>query len=250
VIEDALEIETPDGVAGAVMFRPDSGATGPGVIHLTDFRGIRDSQRDVASRLVDQGFVVLVPNVFYRAGPPPVFNFPAVMGEERTMKRFQEIVAPLTPDAIERDMAAYVDFLSVHNAVREGSLGVVGYCLSGKMALHAAAVRPRAVRAAASFHGGGLVTDTPASPHLLLPRIKAALYFGHAVEDRGMLPAAIEALNDALATWGGEYESEVYAGARHGWTMPDHVAYDAAQADRAFKKLAALFDRAIRHTAE
>jgi carboxymethylenebutenolidase len=246
VVEEQLHIETADGVSDAVMYRPDSGAAGPGVLHLTDIRGIRDSQRDVAAPLVARGYVVLVPNVFYRTGPPPVFPFPFIAGDERSMKRFQEIIAPMTPDAMERDTAAYVDFLTVHPSVRRGRVGVVGYCFSGKMALYAAAVRPAAVAAAASFHGGGLVNDAPLSPHRLLPRIKAALYFGHAVEDRSMPPEAIDMLGRALAEWGGDYESEVYAGARHGWTMPDHPAYDRAQTERASRKLLELFDRTLR----
>lgn len=247
MIESALSIETPDGVADALLLQPPSGASGPGVIHLTDIRGIRDSQREMAGRLVARGFVVLMPNVFYRTGRPPVFDMPFIPGDERAMKRFQELTSPLTPEAIERDMAAYIDFCTAQRAVRRGKIGLVGYCFSGKLALYGAAVRPDVVAAAASFHGGGLATDAPTSPHRLLSRVKAALYFGHAVEDRSMPAEAITTLDRALAEWGGHYESEVYDGARHGWTVPDHVgAFNPPQADRAFEKLLALFDRTLR----
>lgn len=114
------------------------------------------------------------------------------------------------------------------------------YCFSGKMALRAAAVRPGKIAAAASFHGGGLYTDGP-SPHLVLPKIRARLYFGHAINDRSMPQEAIEKLNQALENWGGKFESEVYPGAIHGWTVPDSHAYNPQQAERAFAKLRELF---------
>jgi carboxymethylenebutenolidase len=124
-------------------------------------------------------------------------------------------------------------------------MGVVGYCFAGGMALRAAAARPDRIAAAASFHGGGLATDAPTSPHLLLPRITARLYFGHATEDRGMPPEAIERLDQALAAWGGPSESEVYAGAHHGWTVPDSPAFNGPQAERAFAKLTELLAKAL-----
>lgn len=247
MLQDAVSIETPDGISDATLLRPDSGASGPGVIHLTDIRGIRESHRDMAGRLVAHGFVVLMPNVFYRTSAPPVFNTPFLPGEARTMKRMQELSTPLTPDAMERDMAAYIDFLTAQRGVRAGKIGLVGYCVSGKLALYGAAVRPDVVAAAASFHGGDLATDAETSPHLLLPRIRAELYFGHAVEDRSMPMEAIETLDRALTAWGGWFDNDVYADARHGWTVPDHpTAYNPAQAERAFEKLLALFDRTLR----
>jgi len=246
MIEETLDIETPDGVADALLFRPDTGAAGRGVMHLTDIRGIRDSQRQMAARLVAEGYVVLMPNIFYRFSKPPVFDVPFPIGDERRMVRFRELVSPLTPDAIERDMSAYIDFFTAQPSIRKGPMALVGYCFSGKLALVGAAMRPSVVAAALSFHGGGLVNDTPESPHRLLPKIKAALYFGHADGDRSMPAEAIATLNKALAEWGGDYESEVYEGARHGWTVPDHVdAYDPPQAERAFAKLSALLRRTL-----
>jgi carboxymethylenebutenolidase len=114
------------------------------------------------------------------------------------------------------------------------------------MAMRAAAVRPGKVAAAASFHGGGLYTNAATSPHLVLPRIRAELYFGHAVNDQSMPEAAIKNLEQALANWGGKYQSETYAGANHGWTTPDTPVYNQQQADRAFEKLAALFARTLK----
>src|SRR5436309_15100297 len=194
----------------------------------------------MARRLAEAGYTVLMPNLFYRFGKPPVVDFAAGFDDELTKQRVAELRAPLTPEAVTRDAGAYVDFLAAHGAVTPGGIGAVGYCVAGSVALRAAAARPDRVAAAASFHGGGLATDAPTSPHLLLPRITARLYFGHAAEDRGMPPEAIERLEQALAAWGGRYESEVYD-ARHGWTVPDSPVFNGPQAERAFAKLTGLF---------
>lgn len=240
MIEEEIEIRTADGVSDGVLYRPEGGSRAPGVIHLTDIGGIRPAQREMARRLAGLGYVVLMPNVFYRTRRPPMFDFPLNMAEERTRKRLDELREPLTPEAVERDAASCVDFLTAHGAVAEGAMGVVGYCFTGGLAMRVAAARPAKIAAAASFHGGGLCTDAPTSPHLVLPRIKARLYFGHATQDHSMPQEAIDKLNLALESWGGKYESEVYAGAYHSWTTPDSPVYNQPQAERAFEKLKAL----------
>lgn len=154
------------------------------------------------------------------------------------MQRIRALSAPVTPEAFERDTWAYVDFVVSHASVAAGPRGVAGYCFSGALAMRTAAAKPDAIAAAASFHGGRLFTAAPDSPHLLLPRIKAELYFGHAVEDRSM---------PQLKAWSGRYESEIYKGAHHGWTVPDNPPYNHAQAERAFEKLIALFARKLDH---
>jgi len=245
VSETAVEIRTNDGTADGFLYQSNGGKPRPGVIHLTDIGGIRASHRGMAQRLADQGYTVLLPNVFYRTGKPPVFDFPFKPGEERSMKRFAELVGLLTPEAMERDAAAYVDFLAAQPSVSKGPIGVVGYCFTGQMAMRSATARPDKVVAAASFHGARLVTDEPTSPHLALPRIKARLYFGHAVQDHTMPKEAIEKLDESLAAWGGKYQSEIYNGAFHGWTVPDSSAYNQPQADRAFGKMKDLFASAV-----
>jgi carboxymethylenebutenolidase len=157
------------------------------------------------------------------------------------MERMNELRDPLSPAAQRRDAGAYIDFLAAQSAVRPGSMGVVGYCFTGAMAMRTAAVRP-SVTAMASFHGGGLYkAGDPDSPHLVLPQVAARLYFGHAVEDRSMDAEAIKHLERALAEWGGRYESETYEGAHHSWTVPDSPVFNPVQADRAFGKLTELF---------
>ena len=246
VIEQSIVIPTPDGSAEGFLYRHEGAQPCPGVLFLTDIGGIRPAQHDKARRLADQGFVVLMPNSFYRTSKVPVFDFKITVGEERTMKRFAELSAPLSPEAMERDASAYVDFLAAQSAASKGPIGVVGYCFSGAMAVRTAAARPDLIAAAASFHGGRLFTDAPTSPHLLLPRIKARLYFGHAVNDRSMPPEAIAKLNSALAAWGGRYESEVYDGAYHSWTEPDSPVYNPAQAQRALEKLVGVLTAALK----
>lgn len=246
MIEKEIEIRTADGTADGFLFRPDGAGPWPGVIHLTDIFGIRPVSVDLSKRIASEGYAVLLPNIFYRTGKPPLFPPDFKHGDEKAMKRFQELVAPLAPDAIERDAAAYTDFLAHQESIRSGAFGIVGYCFTGGVALRMASTCPEKFAAVASFHGGRLITDDPVSPHTLLPRVKARLYFGHAVEDRSMPKEAIEKFDRALAAWGGQYESETYDDARHGWTMSDSAAYNQPQAERAFAKLRDLFAETLR----
>jgi carboxymethylenebutenolidase len=246
MIEKQVEIRTEDGTADAVLFRPEGGGKHPGVMHLPDIGGIRDSHIGMAARLAEQGYVVLLVNVFYRSGRTPVWAFPFKLGEDRSMKRMGELAGLLTPEAMERDGAAYVDFLAKQEGVSGAPMGVVGYCFTGAMALRTAAARPEKIAAAASFHGGQLWTDKETSPHKVLPRVKARLYFGHADGDPFMPKDAIDNLEKALAAWGGKYQSEIYPGAKHGWTVPDSPVHDKAQADRAFGKLTELFQSTLK----
>jgi carboxymethylenebutenolidase len=245
MIDEAIEIRTSDGTADGILFRAE-GERRPGVIYLTDIGGIRPSHRAMAKRLAEKGYTVLMPNVFYRTTKPPVMDVKIGMGDPRTMQRFGELRAPLTPDAVERDATAYVNFLTSHKAANGGPIGVVGYCFTGAFAMRTAAAMPTKVAAMASFHGGGLYTEEPTSPHLVLPRIKARLYFGHATNDRSMPQEVIEKFDRALAAWGGKYESEVYEGAFHGWTTSDAPVYNQPQAERAFEKLTELFAGALK----
>jgi len=241
-----FEIPAAQGAAGGFLYSPAGAGQWPGVLHLTDIFGIRPAAGDMAKRLAASGYCVLQPNIFYRTGKPPLFAFPADLKDETTMKRVRELAGPLTPEAMEQDASAYVDFLAGQPSRRPGGMGVVGYCFTGSMALRAAAARPDRIAAAASFHGGGLATDAPTSPHTLLPRVKAQLYFAHADADRSMPAEAIVRFEGALRSWGGSFASETYAGASHGWTVPDSRAYKQPQAERAFEKLAELFAAALK----
>jgi carboxymethylenebutenolidase len=246
MIVESVEIQAPDGSIDGQIVRPESRDKLPAVIQLTDIFGMRPAYQELAEQIAGNGYVVLTPNIFYRTTKPPVFDFVPDWTNERTLNRFKEITAPMTPDAMVRDGSAFVDYLATQPFVSLRPIGVVGYCFSGKFALRMAAARPDRIGAAASFHGGGLVIEGPDSPHLLLPHVKARLYFGHAENDRSMPAEAIEALDKALEEWGGRYESEVYAGAGHGWMIPGREIYHAEQAERGFKKLMALFNEGLR----
>ncbi len=239
MIETKVEIRTSDGIADGFLFHVDA-TQHPGVIYLTDIGGIRPAQNQAALRLAEQGYTVLMPNIFYRTGRPPLIQFPLQSGED-TAKRMAELTTPLTPDAVARDAHAYADFLLSQSSTRKAPIGVVGYCFSGAIAMRIAAALSDRVAAAASFHAGRLFVDTPQSPHLLLPHIKARLYFGHAVQDKSMPKEAIDKFEAALRDWGGRFESETYEGAFHSWTTLDSPVYNPPQAEKAFQRLTQLF---------
>jgi carboxymethylenebutenolidase len=243
LVEEEIEVPTADGSADAVLYRWE-GAPRPGVVHLPDGVGTRPSQRQMARRVAEEGYNVLLPNIYYRSGQAPFFPPKADFRDPQTMARFGELTSAVSPEAMERDGAAYVDFLASGREVRKGPMGIVGFCFTGSFALRTAAARPDRIGAAASFHGGGLFKEGPTSPHLVLPRVKARLYFGHARDDRGMPAEAIASFEKALAAWGGQFESETYD-AQHGWTVPDSAAYNEAEAERAFAKLRAFFAAAL-----
>ncbi len=236
--KQALRLTHPDGTADAVLYTSDNGGPQPGILLLPDIGGLREAINKVAEKIANEGHTVLVPNPFYRTSRPPVFTFPRKPGDPATQQRMAELLGPLTPEAIDADTAAWLDFLISQPATKPGGVGVVGFCVGGRMAFRAAAVRPDTVKVAVSFHGGGLYKpNDPKSPHLGLPKIKARLYFGHAIGDRSMDADAIAGLEQALRSWRGHFESEIYEGARHGWTLPDNAAWSQTQAERAFAKL-------------
>ncbi len=246
--ETKVEVNTADGAAEAFLFTPASGSgPWPGAVYLTDIMGIRGAYHQMAQRLAGQGYVVLLPNIFHRGTRLPVLDFVPQMGDERTMKKMGELRASLPNDKMGPDGAAYADFLLAQPNVKGPKVGVVGYCFTGTMAVRTAAAAPEKIAAAASFHGGGLYTDQPDSPHLLLPKIKARLYFGHAVQDRSMPAETIAKFEAVLKAWDGRSESETYEGALHGWCVPGRPeVYNEAQAERAFGKMVELFDATLK----
>ncbi len=240
--EQDLKITMPEGTTEAVLYTSDAETPLPGVLFVPDVGSIRGTMRQMARRVADEGYTVLMPNPFYRTSTVPVFSFPRKPGDPATMKRMGELLGPLTPDALDADLAVYLDFLTSQPATSQAGVGVGGFCIGGLITFRAAAVRPEKVAVAASFHGGGLYkAGDPGSSHLGLPKIKARLYFGHAVEDNSMNTEAITELVKSLKAWGDRYESEIYEGAHHGWTVADNPNYNQPQAERAYAKLTELF---------
>ena len=242
MIERKFEIAAADGTTDAVLYAPGEGSY-PGLLFYTDIFGVRPANQGMAQRIAEQGYAVMMPNVFYRYGKPPFADANFKWGEPESMKIIHGLFAALTGAMMEKDAPVYVETLLQQNEVSGGRIAVVGYCFTGAMSLRTAAVVPDKVAAAASFHGGQLVTEAPDSPHSRVPQVTGELYFGHAVQDQSMPPDAIEKLNDTLKAWGGRYDSEVYEGALHGWTVPGRDVYNEKQAERAHAKLLDLLKR-------
>lgn len=236
-----VQIATADGQANALLFVPEGTGPWPGILYYPDGVGVRPGFERMAARLAAEGFVVLLPNIFYRTTKGRAFDFKPNFKEDQTRQRFGELTKPLTAEALERDIQAYLGFLKGRSEVK-GKIGVVGYCFTGRIAMMTAALHPDTIAATASFHGGRLYTDDPNSPHTLLPKIQSALLFGHASNDGSMPAEAIAKFEAALKAWGGDFSSETYPAA-HGWTVPDDElgVYDPIQADRHFEKLKIFF---------
>ena len=242
-IESDVEVRTADGVCNAAFFHPADGAY-PGVIFWADAFGLRQASRDMGRRLAAEGYAVLVPNPFYRMVKeipfePGNFDFK----NEKDVAKLRPLLGSATaPGHVETDAAGIAEFFDGRTAVkRSAKMGVQGYCLGGPMAVRTAAALEERVGAAASFHGGGLVTDKPDSPHLLAPRIHARMYFGVAGNDDAKDPGAKDKLREAFEAAGVPVEVELYADAMHGWCMPDFPVYKKDDAERAWGKLLELY---------
>jgi carboxymethylenebutenolidase len=234
-----IDVVTPDGVADCYLTRPDDDVAHPGVLFIIDAIGLRQQIKDMADRIAAQGYVVLAPNIFYRAGRAPIWpdvNLADPAAREQFMATIMPIARALTPEAMRGDSGAYLDRLG---ELTEGQVGLTGYCMGGRHGWQIAASYPDRVAALGGFHTGGMVTDSDDSPHLRAPEVKAAVYWGHADNDHGMTPENIAALDAAMDDAGISYTTEVYPGAAHGYTMADQGAYNEAGAERHF---AALFD--------
>ena len=238
----AIDIETPDGVADAYLSQPADGGRPPGVLFLMDAYGLRPRIEEMADRIAGRGYVVLAPNVFYRAGRSPVIPFPDMSSEAARGEffgRVRPLMGELTPERLAADGAAYFGELAKH---ADEPFAITGYCMGVRLALRIAAAHPDRVAALGGFHGGGLVTDDPQSPHLSAGALRAELYLGHADNDGSNSPEQIAALDAALDDAGVNHTTEVYEGAAHGYTMSDTPAYNEAAAERHFTALFDLLD--------
>ncbi|TMK62811.1 MAG: dienelactone hydrolase family protein [Actinobacteria bacterium] len=244
-MSEPVEVTTPDGVADAYLARPDDQPR-PGVLFIMDAFGLRPAIAEMADRIAADGYVVLAPNVLYRAGRAPVLPVPDMADpEQRTsfLEAVRSLMGQLTPERLAADSAAYLDYLG--EVASPGPVAITGYCMGGRVGWRIAAAHPDRVAALAAFHPGGLVTDAPDSPHRSAADVKAELYFGFADQDPSMSADQIAALERTLEKSGARYRSEVYDGARHGYTMADQAVYDEAAAERHFRELRALLERTL-----
>jgi carboxymethylenebutenolidase len=241
---EMVDITTRDGVADAYLSRPPGpDGSHPGVLLIMDAFGLRPRIEEMADRIAARGFVVLAPNVLYRAGPAPEMpDLEDPAQRDPFFARLRPAMAELTPERIESDGAAYLDYLG---EIASPPFAITGYCLGGRVGWRIAAAYPERVAALGAFHAGGLVSDDEDSPHLSAGAISAELYLGHADNDQSMTPEHVAALEQALEEAAVRYRSELYEGAAHGYTMSDTAAYDEAAAERHFTELFALLDRTI-----
>jgi carboxymethylenebutenolidase len=253
VTETNVEIKTPDGTCDAAFVHPASGAH-PAVIIWPDAFGLRPSMRTMARRLAAEGFSVLVPNPFYRVAKAPVYEDASKVNFQTERPKITPLMGSIQADGtVERDAPAFIAWLDMQQQVdRSKKVGTQGYCMGGGLVVRTAASVPGRVGAGASFHGGGLVTDRPNSPHLLAPKIKGRMYFAIATNDDMQQPDAKTKLKEAFDTANVPVEVEVYSQAQHGWCVPDMPAqpngqpiYNQADADRAWSKLLALYKAAL-----
>jgi len=240
VTERMVSITTADGVCDAFFVHPGKGAH-PGVIMWPDIAGLREVKKVMARSLAAAGYAVLVVNQYYRSGPAPVMESFAEFRTPEGQAKIGPMRALLTPDAVTRDAKAFVAFLDGQDAVDKArKIGSNGYCMGGPFTVRTAAAVPGRVGAAASLHGAGLVTAEPDSPHRLLAKTKAAYLFAIARNDDAKQPQDKTELRKAADAAGVKAEIEVYA-ADHGWTVADSPVYDPVEADRAWKRMLALF---------
>ena len=241
MVRTAVDVATRDGTADAYLTRPD-GEQHPGVLFMMDAGGLRPRIEEMADRIAERGYVVLAPNLYYRAGRTPVLPFPDMStdaGRTEFFKHARPLMDELTPERMAADGEAYLD------ALGGGPVAITGYCMGARLGWRIAAAHPDRVAALAGFHGGSLVTDDPQSPHRSAGELRAEVYFGHADQDANNTPEQIATLDAALENAGVTHRSEVYAGARHGYTMADTPVYDEPACERHFAALFDLLDRTL-----
>jgi len=254
VVETNVEIKTPDGVCDAGFIHPNAGSH-PGVLIWPDAFGLRPAVREMGKRLAAEGYSVLVPNPFYRSGKAPSLGLDtASFSFQNTddMATLRKLMGGVnTAGNPEKDAVAFIAFLDAQKQVNTSKkIGTQGYCMGGPLVMRTAAAVSNRVGAGASFHGGGLVTDNPNSPHLLAPKMKARMYIGVASNDDSREPNAKDKLREAFTAAKVPAEIEVYQ-SLHGWCMPDMPAeagkpiYNKPDAEKAWSKLLALYKAAL-----
>ena len=249
VTEKTVEIKTPDGTCDAAFIHPATGAHAA-VIIWPDAFGLRPSMRNMAKRLASEsGYSVLVPNPFYRVGKAPMFEDASKVDFTTERPKINPLMASINAaGTVEKDAPAFVAWLDQQPQVdRTKKIGTQGYCMGGALVVRTAAAVPDRIGAGGSFHGGGLVNQTPTSPHLLAPKIKGRMYFGIATNDDMQQPDAKTALKAAFDAAKVPVEVEVYSMAQHGWCVPDmpNNLYKMDDAERAWTKLLALYKAAL-----
>ena len=240
-----IDVTTPDGVADCYLTRPEGDGPHPGVLFIIDAIGLRERTKEMADRIAARGYVVLAPNVFYRAGRAPLWETPDLNDQASRDAFFAQIrplMGSLDETSLQSDGGAYLEKLA---ELAPGPVAITGYCFGGRIGWTIAAAYPERVAALGGFHTGGMVSDDETSPHRLAPHVKAEVFWGHADQDHSMTPEQIATLDAAMDDAGVRHTTEVFTGAAHGYTMSDMGAYDEAAAERHFDALFALLESTL-----
>jgi carboxymethylenebutenolidase len=241
VTESDVTVKTPDGSADCYFVHPATG-TAPGVLVWPDIFGLRPAFRQMGTRLAESGYSVLVVNPFYRVKKAPT----ADAGAATPIAQLTPLAQGLNETTHMTDAKAFIGWLDQQASVAKNrKIGTQGYCMGGPIAFRTAAAVPERVGAVASFHGGGLVTDQPNSPHLQAAGSKAQFLIAIAANDDARAPKDKDVLRDTLAKANLPAEIEVYAGAAHGWCPPDSGVYNESQAEKAWSRLLVLYGKAL-----
>jgi carboxymethylenebutenolidase len=241
VKESEVSITTPDGTADCYFVHPASG-TAPGVLIWPDIFGLRPAFHNMGKRLAESGYAVLVVNPFYRTKKAPT----ADAGADTPIQQLRPLAGSLNETTQMTDAKAFIGWLDQQKPVAKNrKMGTQGYCMGGPMAFRTAAAMPDRVGAVASFHGGGLVTDQPNSPHLQAAKTKAQFLICIADNDDKRSPDDKTKMKETFAKAGVPAEIEVYAGAAHGWCPPDSHVYNEPQAEKAWARMLALYGKAL-----
>jgi carboxymethylenebutenolidase len=245
VIGQEVVVDTPEGKADAYFAHPTNGQN-PGVLMWPDAFGLRPAMQQMAKRLAASGYAVLVVNPYYRTTKAPILPESPDFGDPATRDTIMSMMATLNAETHTADAKTFVAYLDKQASVASNrKMGTTGYCMGGPITMRTAAARADRIGAAASFHGGRLVTDKADSPHQLIPTINADYLFAIAANDDEQEPTVKDDLRKAFAKTKGSAEIEVYEGTLHGWCPPDSRVYNEVQAERAWGRLLALFEKAL-----
>jgi carboxymethylenebutenolidase len=243
--ESEVSIATPDGTCDAYFVHPPSGPA-PAVLVWPDIFGLRPAFRQMGKRLAEAGYAALVVNPFYRKQKAPTSQPNANFDDPGTRDALMGLAKSLTPETQVTDAKAMTAWLDQQPSVDKArKMGTIGYCMGGPQVFRTAATVPERIGAAATFHGGGLVTDKPDSPHLLIPKMKARFLIAIAENDDKKQPDAKDTLKAEFAKASLTANVEVYEGTLHGWCPPDSHVYNAAAAEKAWAALIDLFKGAL-----
>jgi carboxymethylenebutenolidase len=242
---EQVSIRTRDGDCSAHVFTPAGTGPWPATIFFMDGLAIRPTLFEMGQRLADAGYVVLLPDLFYRVGPYAPMDPKVVFAMSDVRKSLGHFFQSTDNRRAAEDTEAFLAFLDARSDVKGSKVGTTGYCMGGAISLTVAGTYPERIAAAASFHGGNLATDSELSPHLLAPKMKGRIYVAGADQDGSYPPEMAERLETALSDAGVDHRCEIYEGALHGWTMEDFPIYNEPAAERHWRELLALFSETL-----